>query len=114
MVNGGNREQGNLGWRSRARLAKAVSADVADVRLIEAYRSVFDRGGEDIELVLVDLASFCGFYQVEQGGVSADDLNHWAGRRAAFGRIFNFLALSDAQLMAMERAARDESASRGE
>jgi hypothetical protein len=99
------------GWRSRARLAKAVSSDAADIRLIQAYRSVFGRGGEDVELVLIDLASFCGFYQVEQGGVSADELNHWAGRRAAFGRIFNFLSLSDAQLMAMEQAARDEAAS---
>jgi hypothetical protein len=102
------------GWRSRARLAKAESAEVADIRLIEAYRSVFGRGGEDVELVLIDLAAFCGFYQVEQGGVTADELNHHAGRRAAFGRIFNFLSLSDAQLMAMEQAARDEAASAGE
>src|SRR5687767_619888 len=99
------------GWRSRARLAQAASAEAADVRLVNAYHSVFLRGGEDVEMVLVDLATFCGFYQVEQRGVSGEDLNHQAGLRAAFGRIFSFLTLGEAQLEAMEQAARDEAAS---
>jgi hypothetical protein len=97
-------------WRNRARLAKAMSSEAADLRLVGAYQGVFGRGGEDVELVLVDLATFCGFYQVEERGAGGDDLNHWAGRRAAFGRIFSFLSLSEGQLKAMEQAARDEAA----
>lgn len=96
------------GWRHRARIAKSVPREQADARLINAYLNVFGRGGEDIELVLVDLAAFSGFYQVEAGGVDADDLNHQAGRRAVFGRIFSFLTLTDDQLAAMEQASRDE------
>lgn len=96
------------GWRSRARLAASSGTDNADARLILAYHNVFGREGEDVELVLTDLAAFCGFYQVERGGVDADNLNHQAGLRAAFGRIFSFLALSDQQLAALEHASRDE------
>jgi hypothetical protein len=103
-----------IGWRSRARLAAYANQETADARLVVAYQNIFAKGGEDVEMILADLAAFCGFYQVEQGGVTADDLNHHAGRRAVFGRIFNFLALSDSQLAALEQASRDEAASTGE
>ncbi len=98
------------GWRNRAKLAAFAGKEKADARLIAAYQNVLNRGGEDVELVLTDLAAFCGFFQVEQGGVAGEDLNHHAGRRAAFGRIFSFLSLSDSQLQAMEQASRDEAA----
>jgi hypothetical protein len=103
-----------IGWRNRAKLEAYADKPTADTRLIMAYQNIFAKGGEDVELILADLAAFCGFYQVEQGGVTADDLNHHAGRRAVFGRIFSFLALSDSQLAALEQASRDEAASTGE
>lgn len=102
-----------IGWRSRARLAASSGRAQADERLINAYRNVFGRLDEDVELVLTDLASFTGFYQVEAGGIDGNDLNHQAGRRAVFGRIFSFLNLTSEQLQAMEQASRDE-ASLGE
>lgn len=102
------------GWRNRARVERATDAAQADLRLINAYRSLFATGREDAEMVLADLAAFCGFYQVEAGGADGAELNHHAGRRAAFGRIFNFLSLSDEQLAAMEQASRDEASALGE
>lgn len=104
----------DTGWRNRARAARQSSATDADLRLINAYRSLFQVGREDAEIVLADLATHCGFYQVEAAGVDGNDLNHQAGRRAAFGRIISFLSLSDDQLAAMEQASRDEASSRAE
>lgn len=99
-----------MNWRSvalkhaagRKRGAKAEEA------LVRAYHSVFLRDDEAVELVLADLANFCGFYKVAPPGTAGDTLQYEAGSRAAFGRLFHFLSLSDERLAALEKAARAE------
>lgn len=94
-------------WRSRAlELPRGEAA--AEQTLVGAYRSVF-REGQDAEMVLADMAAFTGFYQVQPpGDMSAYQAGYVNGMRAAFGRLFHFLSLSDRQLAELEEAARLE------
>lgn len=94
------------GWRTKSQRQQGPAG--SEKALVDAYRSLFADGREDAEMVLADLAAFCGFYGVMSGGASVEDLNHAEGRRAAFARIFHFLSLSGAQLAALEEAARLE------
>jgi hypothetical protein len=98
------------GWRSRARTKALVGEDDADARLIAAYRSVFAEGREDVEIVLADMAEHTGFYKVAERGADSDIMIYDEGRRSAFARVWSFLTLTDAQLAALESAARNESA----
>jgi len=95
-------------WRTAAVRANRQGPAQAEKALADAYRSLFADGREEVEMVLTDLATFCGFYAVEAAGVDGNTLNHAAGRRAAFARIFHFLSLSDEQSAALEEAARLE------
>ena len=98
------------GWRSVAsqRAKGRRRDDAAEATLATAYRDVFLRDDESVELVLADLADFCGFYKVAPPGTEPGQLQYDAGMRAAFGRLFHFLALTDDKLWALERAARAE------
>lgn len=96
-------------WRSKAR--HAVYGKIhAEQKLVAAYQDVFGKQTEAVEMVLADLASHTGFYRVEPPGsdMSAYQAGYVNGSRAAFGRIFSFMSLSDEQLRALEEAARIE------
>lgn len=97
-------------WRSiSTQKAKGARRDSdAELRLINAYHDVFSREDEATELVMADLADFCGFYKVPPPGSPSEGLQYEAGLRAAFGRLFHFLTLSDERLAALEKAARFE------
>lgn len=98
-----------MGWRSIVKQKpEAPRGDDAKLRLAQAYLSVFGKETEDAEIVLADLAEFCGFYNVAPPGLSGEQLQYDAGKRAAFGRLFSFLSLSDERLAALEEAARAE------
>lgn len=98
-------------WRSLAAQAAsgARRGKVAEKRLAEAYMAVFGREDEDVEIVLADLADYCGFYQVAPPGSTGETLQYANGLRASFGRLFSFLSMSDDRLQALESAARAES-----
>jgi len=80
----------------------------AQEKLAAAYREVFCRDSESVELVLADLANFCGFYKVPPIGSPPETLLVDQGLRAAFGRLFSFLSLSDERMAELEKAAREE------
>lgn len=82
----------------------------AQQTLATAYQKLFTgHGGEqDAQLVLVDLANFTGFYRVNGPGFSGDDRAHSDGMRLAYGRIFQFLRMSDEERRQLEEAARLE------
>jgi len=46
----------------------------AQEKLAAAYREVFCRDSESVELVLADLANFCGFYKVPPIGSPPETL----------------------------------------
>jgi hypothetical protein len=78
-----------------------------------AYQRVFTGtpDGEDQGLVLVDLANYTGFYRVtppETG--DRDTIVFNEGMRAAYGRIFQYLRMSDAEILSLELAARQTAA----
>lgn len=74
--------------------------------LMEAYRAVFRT--EHGQMVLADIANDTGFYRVNGEGVSPDDRAFSDGKRAAFGRIYRFLNLTDEEQQALQVAARAE------
>jgi len=96
-------------WRCLAWL-RLYRPNEAELKLANAYRSVFGKDGENTEIVLADLAAHTGFYMVEPPGadLSQFQAGYNAGQRAAFGRLFQFLTLSDEQMRALEVAARQE------
>lgn len=59
-------------------------------------------------MVLADLASHSGFYQVLPPGAAASELAEANGKRAVFGRLFRFLRLSEEEVRGLEEAARQE------
>lgn len=96
-------------WRNLAKQRSAIPAHT-ELQLINAYKAIFDKQSEHVEIVLADLAAHTGFYLVDPPGsdLSLYQAGYNAGQRAAFGRIFQFLSLSDEQLRALEQAARAE------
>ena len=78
-----------------------------------AYRSIFRDTGANGELVLADLAEYCGFYAVSNMqappgidfGMFLSDQN---ARRAVFGRIVHFLNLTYREMKELEAAAIEE------
>jgi hypothetical protein len=96
-------------WRSVAAYPDCQNRGaIAQERLTQAYRDVFCRKDESTEIVLADLANYCGFYKVPPIGSPPETLLVDQGLRAAFGRLFSFLAMTDDQLAALEGAARRE------
>lgn len=96
-------------WRNVAK-SRVTKPNSCELRLTQAYNSVFGKDDEDVEIVLSDLAAYTGFYQAVQPGldVSAYQAGHEAGMRAAFARIFYFLSVSDERLRALEVSAQAE------
>lgn len=77
------------------------------LRLTRAYRSVFLKD-EESQIVLADLAKASGYYQVAGPGTSGDDRAFADGARDVFARILGRLRMTDAELVALEEAARAE------
>lgn len=100
-------------WRSIA-LEKAGKPHGQDKEITDAYRRLFGHNNDNAQIVLADLADFCGFYKIEPSGsdMSAYQAGHVNGLRSAFGRIFYFLGLNEDDLKALEEAAREESRAR--
>ena len=85
----------------------------AEARIAIAYQRVFtgNATSEDQSIVLVDLANFTGFYRVtppETG--ERDTVVFNEGMRAAYGRIFQYLRMSDVEVLSLEVAARQTAA----
>jgi len=99
-----------MNWRTLATQSLHGQArnTKAHAKLAAAYREVFSRNDESVEIVLADLANFCGFYKVPPIGSPPETLLVDQGLRAAFGRLFSFLSLSDERMAALEQAAREE------
>ncbi|KFB11035.1 hypothetical protein [Nitratireductor basaltis] len=95
-------------WRSVATQAARPRGHEAVEKLSKAYLDVFGREDEATQLVLADLAEFCGFYKVAPPGTPAETLLYEQGLRAAFGRLFHFLSLPPERLKDLEEAARRE------
>lgn len=97
-------------WRSLAgQMAQGRKRGaISQQRLTAAYLDVFGKQTESVEIVLADLANYCGFYKVPPIGAPPETLLVDQGLRAAFGRLFHFLSLSDDRLAALEKAARAE------
>lgn len=96
-------------WRNVAKSRQALPA-YTEAQLKAAYSEVFSKQTEAVEIVLADLAAQTGFYMVEppDADLTLFQAGYSAGQRAAFGRLFHFLSLSDEQLRALEVAAREE------
>lgn len=88
----------------RKRSATAVAS------LAGSYTSLFTGHGskEDAEIVLADLANYCGFYRVNGPGLSAEDRAFADGQRSAYGRVYRFLRMLDDERRQLEEAARAE------
>lgn len=116
LFSGGLRESGRAAWRSIATLfgRKQRRGYQAQLRLTQAYNAVFGGGSagpEDKELVLADLANTSGFYRVTPAKhYSSRELWQMEGARLVYARIFEHLRLSEADLRALEIAARREAA----
>lgn len=96
-------------WLTLARRFRGRErGDEAKLRLALAYHNVFNPANEDAQIVLADIADFTGFYRVNGAGVPPDDRAFSDGMRAAFGRLFRFLNLTDEQKAALVDAARAE------
>ena len=83
----------------------------AKLDLANAYVNVFRTGtgtGDERDVVLADLAEFCGFYRVTPGGVSHDERAFNEGLRAAYGRIMSHLRMTPDEREALETATRHE------
>lgn len=96
-------------WRNLSKTRQRLPLQT-DAQLVAAYKEVFGKESEAVEIVLADLAAHTGFYLVDPPGadLSLYQAGHSAGQRAAFGRLFHFLTLSDQKLRALEEAAREE------
>ena len=95
-------------WFPLARRFAAARGAAAEQRLAQAYRNVFAFRDPDAQIVLSDLADFTGFYRVNGQGIPPDDRAFSDGMRAAFGRLFRFLNLTDEERAALAEAARAE------
>lgn len=80
----------------------------SQLKLHEAFHTVFDRRKEHVDLVLADLAEFSGYYFVTPPGASNEFLRQMEGRREVFARILSLIALPMTQLEALWVAAVEE------
>ncbi|MDJ0894808.1 MAG: hypothetical protein QNJ92_06670 [Alphaproteobacteria bacterium] len=94
-------------WQGLSQLYGHLTRPHRVLRLRQAYVAVFSGQGkkEDAEIVLTDLADFCGWFKTGQG-LSDADLREMDGRRQAYERIFTFLRLTEAEVEELAEAAR--------
>lgn len=86
----------------------------ARAELADAYREAL--AGERGQMIVADLAAFTGFFEVTAAHAPPEIRAFNDGKRAAFGRLFYFLNLSDeerASLMAAVRLETSTDASEG-
>lgn len=77
----------------------------SEERLIEAYQQVFGTSGEDLDLVLGDLAEASGYYFVTPDDATALQMARSEGARKVFARILSLTRVSPNQLEALREAA---------
>ena len=83
----------------------------AKLDLANAYVRVFTTNSaskDDRDVVLTDLADFCGYYKVQGPGADPDTRAFNEGMRAAFGRIMSHLRMTPDERNALEQASRHE------
>lgn len=80
---------------------------VIQLRLTRAYRSVLLKD-EESQIVLADLAEASGYYQVSPPLATGEQRAFADGMREVFSRILGRLRMTDAELVALEEAAREE------
>lgn len=82
----------------------------AMLELTEAYQAVFSANATraQAEKVLVNLASYSGFFMVSERGTSGDLLREQEGMRMVYGHIHNFLNLTGDEMRRLHEAARME------
>jgi hypothetical protein len=71
------------------------------LKLQDAYKAVFtmkQATPEALQMVLDDLAEFCGYFAVSPRGASAEETNYDNGQRSVFARILSLIELSDYEL----------------
>lgn len=96
-------------WFPLSRLNRGrARGDEARLRLSLAYHNVFNPQNADVQIILADMADYTGFYRVNGPGIPPDDRAFSDGMRAAFGRLFRFLNLTDEEKTALVEAARVE------
>lgn len=95
-------------WVTLAKLFRRARGAEAELKLALAYRNVFRLNNEDVQTVLADLADYTGFFRVNGQGIPPDDRAFSDGMRAAYGRLFRFLNLTDEEQQALVQAARVE------
>lgn len=78
--------------------------------LAASYQRLFTGHGteKDAQIVLADFAAYTGFYRVNGPGVAGEDRAFADGMRAAYGRLFGFLRMTDDERRQLEEAARQE------
>lgn len=97
-------------WLPLARLfPDRARGNEARLKLALAYHNVFDTRKEDVQIILADLANFTGFYRVNGPDIPPDNRAFSDGMRAAFGRLFRFINLTDEEQAALVDATRAES-----
>jgi hypothetical protein len=102
-------------WRSLSQIVprKANSENYERaVRLTQAYKNVFtgNPSRDDQQVVLADLHALSGFQKVSPHGTTTEALWRIEGARTLYATIFAHLSLSDADVFALENAARHEAA----
>lgn len=95
-------------WWPIARRYPPSQPQQASEHLLKAYRNMFRPNSDDAQIVLSDLANFCGFYWPDGPGTDPHDRAFSDGKRAAFGRLFHFLNLTEEERAALAEAARAE------
>ena len=86
---------------------------MAEARIALAYQRVFTGtpDAEDQGIVLIDLANFTGFYRVTPPEAGERDIIVFnEGMRAAYGRVYQYLRMTDAEILSLEIAARQTAA----
>jgi len=80
------------------------------LQLGRAYRMLFHAAADknQADTVLLDLLNFSGYYKVAPAGSDAIELARREGRREVAGRILQNLRMTDIEIDALERAARQE------
>lgn len=87
-------------------LSEGASQQQVDVRLHGAYEAFLNGrpSKEDCEIILVDLASFSGYYNTTPQEMPAHELKYVEGMRAAVGRIFRLANMPFKELQALQAA----------
>lgn len=89
-------------------LFKVPRGSEAELRLASAYEAVFllrNATKDDLDMVMVDLAEFTGYFAVAPAGTSEAELRDLNGKRAVFARILSLIKLPMGRLSQLREAA---------